>query len=93
MGVFKQRKYKILIFSIVIYMFVFNILYASYNFFQTPLAGYIFYVTECLLISFFLWNLRKEKLKPLIKTVIDIAFISFSIVWPVAFVLDLMDKM
>lgn len=93
MRIFKQKKYKILIFSIVIYMAVFNLLYASYSFFQTPLAGYIFYVTECLLISFFLWNLKKENLKPFIKTVINIAFISFSIAWPVAFVLDLMDKM
>lgn len=92
MRIFEQKKYKIFILSIIVYMAVFNLLYASYNFFQTALAGYIFYITECLLISFFLWNLRKENLKPFIKTVINIVFIAFSIVWPVAFVLDVISR-
>lgn len=92
MKIFKEKKYKVFIFSIVVYMAVFNLLYARYDIFQTTLVGYIFCITESLLISFFLYNLRKENLKPFIKTVINIVFIAFSIVWPVAFVLDVIGR-
>lgn len=89
MKILNQKKYKILIGTIVILMAVFQLLYDSYNLFRTPLLGYLHYIVIGSLIWTFLFFLRKENLKPVAKAITNLFFVVITVVFPLAFILDM----
>lgn len=89
MKILNQKKYRILIGTIIILMAVFKLLYNYYSIFQTPLLGYLHYIVIGSLIWTFLFFLRKENLKPAAKGIANLFFVLVTVVFPLAFILDM----
>lgn len=89
MKILNQKKYRMLIGAIVILMAVFTLLYNSYSIFQTPWISDLYYIIEGSLVWIFLFNLRKENLKPAAKIITNLFFVLVTIAFPVAFILDM----
>lgn len=89
MKILNQKKYKILIATIVILMAVFQLLYDSYNLFRTPLIGNLHYIVIGSLVWTLLFFLRKENLKPAAKAITNLFFVLVTVAFPLAFILEM----
>lgn len=89
MKILNQKKYRILIGTIIILMAVFTLLYNSYNIFRVSWIGDLYYIIEGSLVWIFLFFLRKENLKPAAKGIANLFFVLVTVVFPLAFILDM----
>lgn len=89
MEIFSQKKYKLLVSSIVILAAVSVILDDFYGIFQILWISDLYYIVEVSLVWVFLFFLRKENFKSVGKTIINFIFVLITVVSPLAFILDL----
>lgn len=89
MKILNQKKYKILIGTIISLILLFEILNYCYQIYQITWISNIYLVATGVPIWLFLWFLKKEKLTLIRKVIVNFFFILISFVYPAVLILSL----